>query len=242
MMITISPKRTLLGLVAVSVLVFHGSMMLAQQLDTASVVHEVDAAVKTRIDNLAGYTVTEHYAVYRSKDEIHPVAEMIVKTTYKQGSGKSYIIVSQNGSTVMRDLVLNAILDNEKRLNQPGIREGAWITSANYEMRLKPGGTQLLDGRDCMVLALTPKRKAPYLFEGTLWVDSKDGSIVQLQGTASKSPSIFTGPTQVIRQYANIDGFSQATHARAVSNSSMFGGTIVKVDYQDYHLELRPPV
>jgi outer membrane lipoprotein-sorting protein len=240
-MIKVSPKRNLLGLVAASLLAFYGSVMLAQQPDAASVIHEVDAAVKARIDNMAGYTVTEHYAVYRSNDEIHPVAEMVVKTTYKQESGKSYIIVSQSGSAIMRNLVLNTILDNEKRLNQPGIREGAWITSANYEMQLKPGGIQSLDGRDCMVLALVPKRKAPYLFEGTLWVDSKDGSIVQLQGTASKSPSILTGPTQVMRQYANIGGFSQATHARAVSISSMFGETTVKIDYHDYQVQLRPP-
>ena len=134
---------------------------------------------------------------------------------------------------------MGAILDNEKQLNQPGIREGAWITSANYEMKLKPGGTQLLDGRDCLVLALIPKRKASYLIEGTLWVDSKDGSIVQVQGTASKSSSLLTGPTQVMRQYANISGFSQATHVRAVSNSFMFGETIVKIDYRDYHIQLR---
>jgi hypothetical protein len=108
-------------------------------------------------------------------------------------------------------------------------------------MELKPGGTQPLDGRDCLVLALIPKRKASYLIKGILWVDSKDGSIVQVQGTASKSSSLLTGPAQVMRQYANINGFSQATHVRAVSSSFMFGEAIVKIDYQDYHIQLRPP-
>ena len=143
-------------------------------------------AVKARNHNLAGYTVTEHYAVYRGNDEIHPVAEMTVITTYKMESGKSYTIVSQSGSGIVRDLVLDEILDNEKHLNQPGIREGAWITSANYHMKLKPGGTQTLDGRECLVLTLIPKRKAPYLIEGSLWVDLRDGSIVQVQGTTSQ--------------------------------------------------------
>jgi len=214
--------------------------MLAQQADTATVIHEVDAAAQARIENLAGYTVTEHYAVFKGNDEIHPLAEMVVATTYNKESGKSYMIQSQSGSTIVRNLVLRAILDNEKRLNQPGIREGAWITSSNYWMELEPGGTRPLDGRDCLVLALRPKRKAPYLFEGRIWVDAKDGSIVQLQGIGSKSPSMLTGPTQVIRQYANIGGFSQATHARAVTKSSMFGETIVKIDYKDYHIQLRP--
>ena len=116
------------------------------------------------------------------------------------------------------------------------------VQTCALPISLKPGGTQWLDGRDCLVVTLTPRRKADYLIEGILWVDSKDGSIVQVQGTATKSSSVFTGPTQVIRQYANISGFAQATHVRAMSNSFMLGQTIVKIDYQNYHIQLRPPV
>jgi outer membrane lipoprotein-sorting protein len=212
----------------------------AQQIDGAAVVRGVDASVQARIEGIAGYTVTEHYAVYRNNDEVHPVAEMTVKTVYKKETGKSYTILSQSGSEIIRRLVLGTVLDNEKRLNLPGNREGAWLTSANYEMKLKPGGIQLLDGRDCLVLGISPKRKAPNLIEGTLWVDAKDYSIIQIQGTASKSPSMFTGPTQMMRQYTNVNGFAMATHARAVSNSSLFGQTIVKIDYQGYEIQLRP--
>jgi outer membrane lipoprotein-sorting protein len=212
----------------------------AQQLDSSSAIRRVDAAVHARLESIAGYTVTERYAVYRNNDETHPVAEMTVKTDYREETGKSYTIVSQSGSEIIRRLVLGAILDNEKSINLPGNREGSWFTSANYEMKLKPGGTQRLDGRDCLVLALTPRRRAPYLIEGTIWVDLKDGSIVQVQGTASASSSLLTGRTRVMRQYANVSGFAMATHARAVSNSFLFGQTIVKIDYQDYQIQLRP--
>ncbi len=241
-MINVSQQRLLIGLVAASFFAFHRSMMVpAQQLDTTSVIHQVNAAVKARIDNLAGYSVTEHYAVFRGQDEIHPVAEMTVITTYKKETGKSYSIVSHSGSALVRGVVLDAILENEKRLNQPGIRDGAWITSANYQIILKSGKTQRLEGRDCLALTLIPKRKESYLLEGTLWVDSKDGSIVQVQGTSSKDASMVTGPAQVTRQYENIGGFPEATHVRAVSNSFMFGETIVKIDYHDYHIQLLPP-
>jgi hypothetical protein len=243
MYINLSKRRRPIGLAAACLFGFLGTMMApAQELDTASVIQQVDAAVKARIENVDGYSVTEHYAVYRYKDEIHPVAEMTVITTYQEATGKSYAIVSQTGSTIIQKLVLGAILDNEKHLNEPGIREGAWITSANYEMTLKPGGIQRLDGRNCLVLTLIPKRKASFLIEGTLWVDSTDGSIVQVQGTTSRSSSLFTGPTQIMRQYASVNGFSQATHVKAVSDSFMFGQTIVKVDYRNYHIQLRPHI
>jgi outer membrane lipoprotein-sorting protein len=212
----------------------------ALQLDNSAVVRGIDAAIKARFDSILGFTVTEHYAVYRNKDEIHPAAEMTVKTVYRKDAGKSYTILSQTGSELIRRLVLGALLDNEKRINDPAVREQFWFTSANYEMKLKPGGTQRLDGRDCLVLGLSPRRKAPNLIEGTLWVDAKDYSTVQIQGTGSRSPSLLTGPTRMMRQYTTVSGFAQATHARAVSNSFLFGETILKIDYINYEIQLRP--
>ena len=189
---------------------------------------------------MAGYTVNEHYAVFRNNDETHPVAEMTVKTVYRKDTGKSYTPLSQSGSQLIRSAVIDSILDNEKRMSKPGNREGSWITSANYEMKLKSGEPQMLDGRDCLVLTLTPKRESPFLFNGAIWVDAKDDSIVQLQGTASKSPSFLTGPAQVSRQYANVNGIPMATHARAVSSSFLLGRTVVKIDYQGYQIQLPP--
>jgi hypothetical protein len=107
-------------------------------------------------------------------------------------------------------------------------------------MKLKPGGVERINGRDCLVLTISPRRKAPYLLEGTVWVDAQDESIVQIQGIASKSASMFSGPTQMMRQYANVKGFAEATHARAVAGSFMFGPTIVTIDYSDYQIQLRP--
>jgi hypothetical protein len=212
----------------------------AQQINATSTVQRVDAAVYARIENIDGYTAKEHYAVFRNHDETHPVAEMTVQTVYRKKTGKSYTILSQSGSTIVRKLVLNTILDHEKLSYQPGNREGALLTSANYQMRLKPEENQHLGGRDCLAFALAPKRKAPNLIEGTLWVDAKDYSIVQVQGTATKSSSIFTGPTRMTRQYTIVSGFPQAIHARAVSKNNLLGETIVTIDYSDYRIQLHP--
>jgi outer membrane lipoprotein-sorting protein len=212
----------------------------AQPADSAAVIRQVDAAVKARIDHVEGYTVTEHYAVYRGKDEAHPAAEMTVKTVYRKETGKSYTIISESGSAFIRKHVLNTLLDNEKEINLPGIREHSWITSANYEMKLKTGTIERLDGRDCFALAISPRSKAPNMIEGTLWVDAKDGSIVRLEGTTSQSPSIFTGPAHVMRQYINVNGFGMATQARAVSDSFLLGQTIITIDYSGYQIQLRP--
>ena len=235
-----STSRLARAAAAVALLSLAAFPASAMQLDSATVIQRVDAAVKNRIDAIAAYTVTEHYAIYRNNYEVHPAAEMTVKTTYRQPTGKSYEILSQSGSQLIRSLLFGPILDNERHVNQPGIREGSWFTSANYQMTLKPGGPQLLNSTPCYVLSIVPRHKAPYLIEGTLWVDANDGSLVQMQGVSSKSASFVTGPTQVMRQYAKVDGFSEATHARAESDSFLLGKTIVKIDYSGYQIQLRP--
>jgi outer membrane lipoprotein-sorting protein len=214
--------------------------VLAQQPDASAVIRSIDTAVLARFNSIAEYTVTEHYAVYRGSSATKPIAEMTVKTLYRKDEGKSYTILSQSGPEIVQKMAFRTLLDNEQRINQPGNREASWFTSANYEMNLKSGEPVQLDGRECLLLAISPKRKAPNLIVGTMWVDAKDGSIVQIQGMASKSPSIWAGTTQMTRQYINVNGFAMATHARAVANSFLFGQTVVTIDYSDYRIQLRP--
>lgn len=213
--------------------------VLAQQPDQAAVIRQIDAAVAARFDNVLGFTNVEHYSVYRGDDETHPAAEMTVRDTYKKGVGKEYTVLSESGSGIILRFGLKPLIDNEKTINLPGNVEKSWFTSANYEMKLKPGSIEKLNGRDCYVLAVTPKQEAPNLIAGTIWANVKDGSLVKIEGLASKSPSAFAGTTHMMRQYSNIDGFSMAMHARAESSSMLFGRTVVTIDYSDYQLQLR---
>ena len=210
----------------------------SQQIDNATAVRNIDAAVKARIDHISGYTDTETYKVFRGKDETRPVAEMTVKTTYRHESGKNYEVLSRSGSGILYKFLLRPLLDTEKDINDPAKVGASLIVSANYDMQLKPGGPVQQDGRECWALAIEPRRKAPNLIQGTLWVDSKDFTIVRLEGVTSKSPSFWASPAHVMRQYVKVDGFPEATHARAESDS-FFGKAVVTIDYQDYRIQSR---
>lgn len=204
--------------------------------DEATIIQRVDAANENRYAHVLGFTDTEHYAVFRGNDETHPAAEMTVKMTYEKGKGKNYEIVSKSGSTIIQKFGLEPLLENEKQINDPSVVKDSWFASANYEMHLKPGATRDLDGRTCVALTVTPKRKAPNMVDGTIWVDPRDGTIAMIEGVGSKSPSPFASTTQMMRQYTNIDGFSMANHARAESHNAVFGKTVVTIDYTDYQL------
>jgi len=211
----------------------------AQSADSGAIIRRIDAAAQSRYDHVLGFTDIETYAIYRGNDETHPAASMTVKTTYRKGVGKSYQILSESGSGILLHFGLHPLLENEKAINVPGNVERSWFTSANYDMKLKPGVAQNVDGRNCLVLTMVPRRKASNMIDGTMWVDSGDFTLAKIEGVASKDPTAFSGTTRMMRQYSNIEGYSMSKHARAESNSSLFGRTVVTIDYGDYHVKIR---
>jgi hypothetical protein len=164
---------------------------------------------------------------------------MTVRTTYAKGIGKDYVILSKAGSSLIQKVGLQPLLDSEKAINDPARVAQSWFTSANYEIDLQPGNRQVIDGRTCVALSITPRHKAPNMIEGTMWVDVGDHTLVKVEGISSKSPSIFAGTTRMMRRYSKMHGYAMATQARAESTSKIFGHTVIVIDYSDYHFQLR---
>ncbi|HEY2467712.1 MAG TPA: hypothetical protein VGI45_07710 [Terracidiphilus sp.] len=225
--------------IAIGLLLTVGSNLLHAQIpDTAAIVRALDAENQSRYEHVLSFTNVEHYAVFRGDDQVHPAAEMTVRMTYRKGTGKSYQILSQSGSQLVMKYGLRPLLDNEKALNDPARVAQSWFTSANYDMKLKPGVVQTIDGRPCIALAISPLHKAPNMVDGTLWIDARDHTLVEVEGVASQKPSIFAGTTHMMRRYANMTGYAMATHARAESSSMLFGRSVVTIDYSDYKFQI----
>lgn len=230
-------RKVAVHLSASSFLLFCVVAAGAQQIpDVSTIIRGIDSSVKNRLDRLARYTATEHYAVFRGHDA-KQVADMVVRTEYRKQTGKSYTVLSENGSSFWRGEVLNRLLDNEKHMSQPSNAVAALINSSNYEMKLDSNSVQNLGGRECLLLDITPRRNSEYLFKGLLWVDAHDYSIVQLKGTAGKSAFFLASAAQVTRRYVEMGNVPMATHAEAVSGSTLLGQTEVRIDYSNYQLE-----
>ncbi|HMG84092.1 MAG TPA: hypothetical protein VK574_00025 [Terracidiphilus sp.] len=211
----------------------------AQESDGPAIIRDLDAANQARFDNVLSFTDVEHYTVFRGTDQTNPAAEMTVKMSYKKGVGKDYVILKQSGSSLIHKFGLQPLLENEKSINNPATVGQSWFTSANYEMHLEPGVIQTIDGRQCLAVSITPRRTAPNMIDGTLWVDAINHTLAEVEGVASKSPSVFAGTTKMMRRYRIMQGYAMAIHARAESSSTLFGKTVIVIDYSDYHFELR---
>lgn len=227
-------------LLAIACLACLAALTPAQQPSEASFIRNIDTAVQTRYDRVLGFTDVEHYSVFRGSDQTHPAAEMTVRVTYRKGVGKSYQILSQSGSKIIQSFGLQPLLEHEKAINHPGQVRQSWFTSENYVMKLNPGPPSLVNGHPCLAVSIKPRHKAPNMVRGTLWVDPTDYAILRVEGVASKSPSVFAGTTHMRRDYVRIDGFAQAVHARAQSDSFFFGRTVVLIRYSDYQIQLAP--
>jgi hypothetical protein len=204
----------------------------------ADIMHGIDQAVLSRANAITRYDVTEHYSIFRN-GEATPSAQETVHTTYNRDTGKQYTPIAQSGSALLRRAVMDRVLSGEKEINLPGNREASWFTSKNYEMHPRPG-TQERNGHTCLLVDVQPRRKSQHLFNGTLWIDASDYTIVRFEGSPAQSPSWVVGNSSASRDYAKVDGFAMATHAEARSHSFLFGDTLITIDYTDYQIQRSP--
>ena len=204
----------------------------------AEIIRGIDDSVARRTNAISTYTVQEQYTLYRNGDTT-PAAAETIKTVYTRSVGKEYTPIAQSGSAFLRSAVIDKVLAGEKDLNLAANRDGALITSKNYDLQPQPGIVEL-NGRQCIVVTLKPLRKSPHLFTGKMWIDASDYTVIRLEGVPSQPPSVFAGQTTVTRDYIKIDGFSMATHAEARSHTFLFGDTLLKIDYTNYQIQQDP--
>jgi hypothetical protein len=197
-----------------------------------SIIRGVDQAEAHRGNTILGYTVHEHYSLFRNSSTT-PAAEMSIETAYAKGRGKTFSVKSRSGSRVMQS-VLDRIIREEEQLSRPGNREHVLMTTANYTMKVV--GEETVRGRPCIVIAISARAKKPYLLNGRAWVDARDYYLVRIEGKPTASPSFLAGTPTISREYDRVAGVAMAVRSRAVSSTFLFGRTDIVIDYSAYQL------
>jgi hypothetical protein len=144
----------------------------AQTPDEATIIRGVDAAVHHRVDSIAGYTVNESYKLFRGSDLTHPAAEMTIRTTYARETGKSYKILSEDGSHILRSAVFSPLLDDEKRIKTfPAMSKRPGSSPPTTKCTFSPAARNSSTATPATRSPFTQSRGPPNLIEGTIWVD-----------------------------------------------------------------------
>jgi hypothetical protein len=101
---------------------------LAQPASEPEIIAQIDRADRHHQQDLAGYTVEEHYTIINS--HFQTPAKALVKVTYSRDTGKSYEVLSRSGPSLLANRVLNSMLAEEQKLSRSSSRSLSEITPA----------------------------------------------------------------------------------------------------------------
>lgn len=164
------------------------------------------------------YIVTREYRMFGS-DEQKPKSEVTAEISFVPPKSKDYRITETSGSSRGEGIVRH-ILDTEAKATQTGTAPGA-VTRANYDFALI--GEQTLNGHDCYVLRLSPKREDKSLLDGQAWIDKSSYLLRRIDGEMAKMPSWWLKAVHVTLDFDELDGMWLQERTRAVADVRMIG-------------------
>lgn len=211
----------------------------AGELNADQVVAELVRMNEQRAQALQAYQSTR---VYRLEYRGFPggrSAEMVVNMKYQAPGTKEFEIVSSSGSKMLIDRVFKKLMEGEKNAFETENQKRIAMNQENYEFTLvgyEPGA------RAAYVLAVKPRTKNKYLFQGKIWVDEKQFAIQRVEGEPAKNPSFWIKNTKIETQYINVNDFWLPGHNRGVTSVRLGGHADLSIEYKDYRVTGASPM
>jgi hypothetical protein len=203
--------------------------------DAAAIFERLQQANAERAAALQSYLSRRRYAVFEPNHE--PDAELVVLSQYIAPSTKTFETISTHGVGWIHRRVFKGLMNAEQQAAAGKDKADSAITSANYDVQLV--GTDSQRGRDCYVIALTPKRRDKYLFVGKAWIDKEDFAIARLEGEPARSPSFWVVRAPFVREYQRVERFWLPLRDETHSQIRLAGEYILRIDYADYEITAR---
>jgi len=181
-------------------------------------------------DQGIAYTVIREYQL-SAQGAQHPSSDVVAQVNVLSPSAKDYSIVKSEGSDRGAGIV-RKVLDHEAQM--AGQSEQHEISGRNYDFALL--GRETVDGHDCYVLQLRPKREAVELINGKAWIDAQNFAMRQIQGSTAKNPSIWLKGLTLTINYGQVNGVWVQTSTQAVADVRFAGPHVLT----SRELDVRP--
>lgn len=218
--------RSIISASAVLLLAVFGFGQNGSTPDVGTIVSRMMGARQENLARMRAYVVKRDYQLLDKQKQ--PRAQVIANIAYEPPDHKQYNIVRSTGGIGGR--VLLDIVRKETESSQETSRKD--ISPQNYEFQLQ--GQETIDGRNCYVLSLTPKREEKDLIRGKIWVDAADYRIHRLEGSPVKSPSWWIRDLHVLVVFASVDGMWLHTFTHAIANVRFSGQYVVETRDLEY--------
>jgi len=179
---------------------------------------------------LHDYTVLRTYQVVDVKGKVH--AEEIGRMDFVSPEKKTFTVTSESGSGLVRHMALNPLINSEIEAAAGKEHHDSAISTDNYSLNLL--GEQQVGPYRCFVAEAVPKRKDKYLFEGKVWIDVNDYSVVRIEGHPAKKLSFWIQRADFVRQYQKIDAFWLPEKDQTLVQVRLYGKKILKIEHRNY--------
>ena len=200
------------------------------------IVSKMEQAQTDQRDHAVGYTVTRKYELSNQRTQ-KSTSEVMAQVNFVPPSQKDYTVRKIEGSDRGAEIV-RRVLEHESEMASHA--ESHELTARNYQFALL--GHEPVDGHDCYVLQLTPKRNAVELVRGQAWVDATDFQIRRIEGAPAKSPSWWIRNLHVTINYGPVQGIWTQVATKAVAEVRLMGTTVLtsrEVDLQAATVDAR---
>lgn len=191
---------------------------------------ELAAHNEQRRTALHDYNVLRTYQVVDLKGKVH--AEEVGRMNFLAPDKKTFTVNSEAGSGVVRHMALNPLIRSEIETAAGKEHHDSAISADNYSLHLL--GEQQVGPYRCFVAEARAKRKDKYLFEGKLWIDVADYSVVRIEGHPAKQLSFWIQRADFVRQYQKIDGFWLPQKDETLVQVRLYGKKVLTIDHRDY--------
>src|ERR1700680_1825712 len=191
---------------------------------------ELAAHNEQRRSALHDYSVLRTYHVIDLKGKVH--AEEVGHMEFLSPDKKTFTVTSESGSGLVRNMALNPLIKSEIETAAGKEHHDSAISADNYSLNLL--GEQQVGPYRCFVAKAVPKRKDKYLFEGNLWIDVQDYSVVRIEGHPAKKLSFWIERADFVRQYQKIEGFWLPQKDQTLVQVRLYGTKVLTIDHRDY--------
>ncbi|HEY6350138.1 MAG TPA: hypothetical protein VI636_12085 [Candidatus Angelobacter sp.] len=194
--------------------------------DVNTIVARMMSAQQGNQARIRGYTVKRDYQLLDKQDQ--PKAQVIASITVLPPNQEQYNIESSSGGMggkVLRDIV-------QKETETPKEAQHKQLSPENYDFQLL--GQEQVDGRNCYVLGMNPRREERDLLRGKIWVDAADYRIHRVEGNPAKSPSWWIRDLHIQMIFASVDGMWLHTFTHAVADVRFKGKYVVETRDLEY--------
>jgi outer membrane lipoprotein-sorting protein len=201
-------------------LVAAATMAAAQQISTpdlGTLLDNMESAQSANHAQYRPYTVVRDYKFF-GNDPGKVSSRITAQINFQPPTTKNFTIEQAVGNGT-EEKIVRRVLENETALTRD--ESATELSRRNYDFEF--AGTEKMNGQDCYVLRISPKRNEKDMVRGQIWVDASTYLIRRIAGQLVKNPSWWVKDVQLTLDYSNVSGMWLHTATQAVADVRFLG-------------------